>query len=130
MVGWSEKHGKLAQFRVDRMTAIQPTEATYIEDASFDPSTYLREVFEMYRHEGSRQVTLLCENSTMRSVIDRFGEDVDTNPVDASHFRATVNVAPSPPFFAWVFTFGGAIQIESPADVLSEMRGMARWLNK
>ena len=29
-VGWSEKHGKLAQFRVDRMTAIQDSDAPYI----------------------------------------------------------------------------------------------------
>lgn len=129
MVGWSEKHGKLAQFRVDRMTAIANDEAAYIEDESFDPAVYLREVFGMY-HDDSRQVTLLCENSAMRSVIDRFGEDVDTEPVDDGHFRVTVNVAPSPPFFAWVFTFGGAIRIESPDDVLDEMRGMARWLNE
>ena len=25
VVGWSEKHGKLAQFRVDRMTAMEPS---------------------------------------------------------------------------------------------------------
>ena len=27
-VGWSEKHGKIAQFRVDRMTAVEPLEHT------------------------------------------------------------------------------------------------------
>ena len=126
-VGWSEKHGKLAQFRVDRMTAIQDSDAPYIADPSFDPAAYVREVFGTY-HDAPQQVTLLCENRTMRNVIDHFGEDVDTEIVGANHFRATVDVAPTPPFFAWVFTFGGAIRIEGPADVLAKMKDMAAWL--
>ena len=126
-VGWSEKHGKLAQFRVDRMTAIQDSDAPYIADPSFDPASYIREIFGMY-HDMPQRVTLLCENRTMRNIIDHFGEDVDTEVVDANHFRATVDVAPTPPFFSWVFTFGGAIRIEGPAEVLEKMRDMAAWL--
>lgn len=126
-VGWSEKHGKLAQFRVDRMTAIQDSDAPYIADPTFDPSAYIRKVFGMY-HDASQWVILLCENHTMRSVIDHFGEDVATEVVDANHFLTTVNVAPTPPFFSWVFTFGGAIRIKSPADVLARMKNMAAWL--
>lgn len=129
VVGWSEKHGKLAQFRVDRITSIEHSESEYIEDAEFDPTTYVQEVFGMY-NDDTCAVTLLCHNSTMRNVIDRFGEDIDTSPVDTEHFRITVNIAPSPPFFAWVFTFCGAIRIESPTEVLEEMRQMATWLNE
>lgn len=127
-VGWSEKHGKLAQFRVDRITSIEHLKSGYIADESFDAATYVREVFGMY-NDNSCAVTLLCHNSTMRNIIDRFGEDVDTMPVDAERFRITVNVAPSPPFFSWVFTFGGCIQIEGPDSVLAEMRQMAKWLS-
>lgn len=127
-VGWSEKHGKLARFRVDRMTAIQESVAPYIADPSFNPASYHREVFGMY-HNAPKRVTLLCENRTMRSVIDHFGEDVDTEVVDANHFRAVVDVAPIPPFFSWVFTFGGAIRIEWPAEVLAKMKNMAAWLH-
>ena len=129
VVGWSKKHGKLAQFRVDRMTGIQQSDAAYIADPSFDPADYVRKVFGMYYDETQR-VTLLCENRTMRSIIDRFGEAVYTETVDAKHFRAAVDVAPSPPFFAWVFTFGGAIRIEGPEDVLAKMKDMAAWLNE
>lgn len=73
-------------------------------------------------------VKLLCENSTMRNVVDQFGESVETETVDDSHFQAAVEVAPSPPFFAWVFTFGGKIRIIGPADVLADMKEMAGWL--
>ena len=128
VVGWSEKHEKLAQFRVDRITAIEHLNSGYIEDEAFNPATYVQEVFGMY-NDDTCAVKLLCHNSTMRNVIDRFGEDVDTSPVDAEHFRVTVNVAPSPPFFSWVFTFGGCIQIEGPDSVLEEIRQMAKWLS-
>ncbi len=118
-VGWSEKHGKIAQFRVDRMTAVQTLD--------FDPAEYVRKVFGMYP-DNLCTVELLCDNEVMRSVIDRFGENVWTETVDEQHFRATVEVAPSPPFFSWVFTFSGKIRIVSPAAVLEEMRDMAAWL--
>ena len=126
-VGWSEKHGKIAQFRVDRMTAVEPLEQTAVQTPDFDPAEYVRKVFGMYP-DNLCTVELLCDNEIMRSVIDRFGENVQTETVDEQHFRATVEVAPSPPFFSWVFTFSGKIRIVSPAAVLEEMRDMAAWL--
>lgn len=126
-VGWSEKHGKIAQFRVDRMTAVEPLEQTAVQTLDFDPAEYVRKVFGMYPDDLCT-VKLLCDNEVMRSVIDRFGENVWTETVDEQHFRATVEVAPSPPFFSWVFTFSGKIRIVSPAAVLEEMRDMAAWL--
>ena len=126
-VGWSEKHGKIAQFRVDRMTAVEPLEQTAVQTLDFDPAEYVRKVFGMYP-DNLCTVELLCNNEVMRSVIDRFGENVWTETVDEQHFRATVEVAPSPPFFSWVFTFSGKIRIVSPAAVLEEMRDMAAWL--
>lgn len=126
-VGWSEKHGKIAQFRVDRMTAVEPLEQTAVQTLDFDPAEYVRKVFGMYPDDLCT-VELLCDNEIMRSVIDRFGENVQTETVDEQHFRATVEVAPSPPFFSWVFTFSGKIRIVSPAAVLEEMRDMAAWL--
>ena len=126
-VGWSEKHGKIAQFRVDRMTAVEPLEHTAVQTPDFDPAEYVRKVFGMYP-DNLCTVELLCDNEVMRSVIDRFGENVQTETVDEQHFRATVEVAPSPPFFSWVFTFSSKIRIVSPAAVLEEMRDMAAWL--
>ena len=96
------------------MTAIRESDAPYIADPSFDPASYLREVFGMY-HDAPQRVTLLCENRT--------------EVVDSSHFRAGVDVAPTPPFFSWVFTFSGAIRIEGPGEVLEKMKNMAAWLN-
>ena len=126
-VGWSEKHGKLAQFRVDRMVAVKSSDQAAVCMPDFDPAEYVRKIFGMYPDDLCT-VELLCENEVMRSVIDRFGEEVSTVTADDGHFKAIVEVAPSPPFFAWVFTFCGKIQILGPAEVLDEMRGMAAWL--
>lgn len=127
VVGWSEKHNKIAQFRVDRMTAIESLDLPGRQAPDFNPAEYGQKVFGMYP-DNLKTVTLLCANHLMRSVIDQFGEDVQTRVTDDDHFLATVEVAPSPPFFAWVFTFSGAIRIVSPENVLNEMREMARWL--
>ena len=126
-VGWSEKHGKLAQFRVDRMVAVESSTQAAVCKPDFDPAEYVRKIFGMYPNDLCT-VELLCDNEVMRSVIDRFGEEVSTVTVDDGHFKAIVEVAPSSPFFAWVFTFCGKIQILGPAEVLDEMRGMAAWL--
>ena len=47
-VGWSEKHGKIAQFRVDRMTAVEPLKQAAVQTLDFDPAEYVRKVFGMY----------------------------------------------------------------------------------
>ena len=44
-------------------------------------------------------VTLLCENILMNSIIDRFGEDVPVQTVDAAHFSAQVTVDLSSNFY-------------------------------
>ena len=127
VVGWSEKHNKIAQFRVDRITGIELLDLPGRQTPGVDLIEYVQKVFGMYP-DNLQTVALLCRNRLMRSVIDRFGETVQTKVVDDDHFLATVEVAPSPPFFGWVFTFAGEIRIVSPENVLEEMREMARWL--
>lgn len=126
-VGWSDKHGKLAQFRVDRMASVTMSEQAATPSPDFDPAEYVRKVFGMYP-DDLRTVDLLCDNEMMRSIVDRFGPEVHTETVDEQHFKATVVVAPSPPFFGWVFTFGGKIRILEPSEVLQKMKEMSGWL--
>ena len=97
VVGWSDKHEKLAQFRVDRMVAVESFDRAAVCMPDFDPAEYVRKIFGMYPDDLCT-VELLCDNEVMRSVIDRFGEDVSTMTADEGHFKAIVEVAPSPPF--------------------------------
>ncbi len=124
MLGYSEKHEKIVQFRVDRM--VRP----YISDedavpkpVGFSVSSYMRRVFRMY--SGTETVVMLrCENSLMKTVIDRFGEDVQTTIVSDDAFQAVVKVLLSPTFYSWVFQFGGKIRIVGPQCVLQAYHDM------
>ncbi|HZJ78572.1 MAG TPA: WYL domain-containing protein [Clostridia bacterium] len=64
-----------------------------------------------------RKVTLKCENSLMKSIVDRFGSKVKTSVSDEKHFTAEVEVSVSPTFFGWVVGFGGKMSIATPDDV-------------
>ena len=86
---------------------------------------YAESVIQMYDGE-LRDVILLCENDMMKHIIDRFGEDVQTDVTDAEPFTARVRVPASPTFFAWVFTFGGAIRITAPDDVADSYKAMLK----
>jgi len=124
--GYSESHGRLITFRVDRIAVPELTDIPAVpRPEGFDMTQYTTSVFRMY--DGPvRAVTLKCVNTLMKTIVDRFGEDVDTKPIDDKHFYAHVSVSVSPTFFGWVFSFGGGIEITAPADVSEDYRSQAR----
>lgn len=115
---YSEEKDCMIPFRVDRMRNVEIVDQPAVIDKNFNPSEYCRKVLKMYDGDvAEREVTLIADNKHMISVIDRFGEDVETAVVDDSHFRVTVSVCPSSTFYAWVFQFGGAIRIAAPDEI-------------
>ena len=56
----------------------------------------------------------------MDHIIDRFGEDIETFPVDGKTFQASVLVTASKPFFG----FDGKVRITAPAKVKREYKKM------
>jgi hypothetical protein len=63
-------------------------------------------------------VTLKCKNDWMKTLIDRFGEDVHTFPADIEHFHAKVCVSASKTFYGWIFASDGAVRITAPAEAV------------
>ena len=63
------------------------------------------------------QVDLRCDNSLMKTIVDKFGEDVLTLAYDMTSFRIITDVEVSPTFFRWIFGFCGKIQIIGPKQV-------------
>ncbi|MDL2248459.1 WYL domain-containing protein [Tyzzerella sp. OttesenSCG-928-J15] len=123
--GYSESHGKIVTFRVDRIAVPELTDIPAMpRPEGFDMSAYASSVFRMY--DGPmREVTLKCKNGLMNNIIDRFGEEVSTEVIDSKHFAARVNVSVSRTFYGWVFSFGGGIHILAPADIAEGYRRMA-----
>ena len=106
VVGFSDKHGKVATFRVDR---ILKTPSVLDKKAVPRPKQYSiadfsEKAFQLFDRERYT-VSLLCENERMNTVLDHFGEKAMVEAVDEKHFRLRTEVAASPTFFAWVFEF-------------------------
>ena len=80
----------------------------------------------MYDGEEEK-VRLLCNAEFMKYIVDRFGEGVNTarSKDNEGAFIATVDVALSPTFYAWVFQFGGEVKILSPKKAVNEIKEMA-----
>ena len=121
VVGFSNKHNKIVSFRVDRIAA-PPKILNKASDPiprDFDLAKYTKEVFSMYDGE-TILVDLKCDNSLMKVIIDRFGEDVTVLAYDMNSFRLKTEVSVSPTFYGWVFGFGGKIQILEPKRIKDE----------
>lgn len=126
VAGFSESHDKIVTFRVDRIASPKITDAPATpRPEDFDMAEYAKSVFLMY--DGPMcDVTLKCENTLMKTIIDRFGEDVDAKPLDDQHFCARVSVSVSQTFYGWVFSFGGRIEIISPESITGQYISMAK----
>lgn len=69
-------------------------------------------------------IKLPFEWYSMKTMVDRFGEDVTTLAYDMTSFRVQTEVSASPTFFGWVFGFNGKVQILAPESVKEQYRQM------
>lgn len=123
VVGYSDKHETITNFRVDRIESAPDIlfDVTVPMPSEFNISDYVRKVFQMYDAEHEI-VQLKCTADMMKVIIDRFGEDVDTRKVDKGHFIATTEVSLSPNFYGWLFGFGEKIRLVWPESVVEEYK--------
>lgn len=122
LVGYYHEKERVRTFRVDRILSqpeIIEEEAIPVPE-DFDIAKYTKEVFRMYDTEELKEVTLLCENSIMKGVIDQFGADIPVKTVDGEHFQIKVNVCTSPTFYSWVFQWEGRCKIQGPKETVQE----------
>ncbi len=127
VLGYSEKRYKVVTFRVDRIATVPeilPDNVIPKPEGFYLPE-FIKEVFFMF--DGPIvDVELRCNNGLMKTMIDRFGEDVATAPYDEDSFRLTAEVAAGPTFYGWVFSFAGGVQILSPESMKKEYRRRIR----
>lgn len=127
VVGYSEKYDDIGSFRVDRISKVPDVleEKAVPMPRAFDINTYLNSMFKMFSGEQI-EVELVCDNSVMDSIIDRFGENVKVYANDMESFRIIVKVSVSHIFFSWIFGFGGKVKIKSPASVKEDYAQMVK----
>ena len=117
VVGWSDKHEKIATFRVDRIYGVPEIleEKAVQKPKQYSIGDFAEKAFQMFDRDHAT-VELLCVNEAMNTVIDHFGTKIRTEQTDEDHFRFKAEVSLSPVFFAWVFQFGGMIKIVGPQE--------------
>lgn len=119
LVVWNDAHQGFANYRVDRMKNIEVSaeEATRNEEiATFDAAKYQQRVFGMFGGE-SVPVTLRVKAHVMSSVVDRFGADVKSVPLEEGVARVSAVVLEAPTFYGWLVQFGDDIVIEAPESL-------------
>ena len=95
----------------------------------FDIAEYTNGMLRMYNSERC-DVELVCDNSVMDAIIDKFGTEAKTYAYDMTSFRLEVNVAVNHVFLSWVFGFGGKVKIKSPDDVKKQYANMVADANR
>ena len=123
MLGWYDKKQLVASFRVDRIASTPEIldEDAVPPPAGFDPAEHVNSMFNMFTSERI-PIKLLCDNDTIGTIIDRFGENVKTEIADENHFIAHIDHAISHVFFCWIFGFGGKVRIISPDSAISKYK--------
>ncbi len=116
---------KFRYYRVDRMERItQPlTEEREGKDLFNEKSltTQKAKVFQMFSGKAY-SVKMRFRNELTDAVIDQFGRDLLMIPDGAEHFTITAAVEVSPPFYAWIASFGCRAKIISPPEAVEGMK--------
>lgn len=125
---YDHDRGMARSYRVDKMQQIQVEEqqAQVPEADRVDPALYTKKAFNMFSGQAET-VKLELQNHLIGVVVDRYGQDVFLSPGnDPEHFFATIEVALSPQFYSWVFSFGDEARILEPAWVAEELQAQLK----
>ena len=117
---------KIRYYRVDRMEKISLPQFEKRDGHDLFNAKSLThqkaKVFDMYSTGKIYNIKFRCHNRIAPYIIDQFGKDIMMMADGTEHFTFSQFVDISPPFFAWVATFGRSIKIVSPSAVVDEMR--------
>lgn len=129
---YSARHDGTANYRVDRMDAVEIIDEQITEKAlqlrdSVD--CFTEQAFKMYRGQPV-EITIQFDAKLIGVVYDKFGEDTKMIRLNADTCVAAVKVQVSPTFWGWIFQFGKQMQITSPDSVIEEYRNKAAMLTE
>ena len=122
LVAFEGESGIIKHFRVDKMVELSVENAERQGKEAcleFSSAIYSRKSFQMFGGEEVA-VTMLCEESMVGVMIDRFGKEVSMRQTQPGWFRVRTEIVVSPPFFGWLAGMGGKVKISAPKEVAEE----------
>lgn len=128
MVAYDSSFGGMKHYRIDKMgkTSLLP-EGRLGRDLgeNMDLSEYAKKMFGMFGGE-STLVTLRAQNRLCGILFDRFGKDITLRGDGDGFVLTSVKVNVSPQFLGWIMSFGSALTIISPENVVKEYKALAK----
>lgn len=131
LVAYDSEHSQIRHYRVDKMASLSEIAGSRRCGADmFDKAEmekYSRKVFSMFGGE-TKKVRLEFADSLAGVVIDRFGKDIFLSESKRDgFFTFETEIAVSPQFYGWLFSFGESAKILSPQSVID---GFTEFLHK
>lgn len=123
LVSYSQKYQDSTTYRVDRMDTVEVEETPICDEAYIrkkKTESYTEQVFKMYNGEVET-VTLDFPPNLLGAVYDKFGENLLLRHTDGGRLLFKVDVQISPPFWGWIFQFGGRMKIVSPEGLKPDL---------
>lgn len=120
----------ITQFKVDKMECIEILKERIDMDKKkeFDLVTYTKPMFNMFKGDPVK-AEIVFDMSLLNVVFDRFGQSVTIHPRDKNSFTAFLDVAVSPTFIAWLFTFKDKVKVVSPPKLVEEISNTIKKLS-
>ena len=101
VVGWSEEHGEIRSYRVDRITGIQITkQKSRKRPSGFDPDISGNSLVAYMEHPV--EITLHCNHDSLMEIIDRYGDRIPIRHIEANQYEAVIQTELSPQFSRWL----------------------------
>lgn len=114
------KYDNLMHLRVDRIQRVKVLDKAARDFAQvseyrgvFDVADYTEKVFNMFSGDVD-EIQLICDNSLIEEISDRFGTDAEYKPYDTGTFSLKAKAGVSEGLVSWLFQFGAKVKVKSP----------------
>lgn len=129
LIAYSQKHGTIRNYRLDRMRNIKVSEEIFVLEDAFDLQTYVDNSFQMFGGE-EEDIQLRVENNLINVMLDRFGMGVKIRADGEDDVIITAKAKVSQGLIGWILKFGPQVNVLSPACLRREMAEKIRHMNK
>ncbi len=133
LIANNQKYNNLMHTRIDRMKKVEILEerARKFSEVSpyksyFDSADYSGKIFNMFSGD-TQTLEMLCDNSILEEIIDRFGSDaVIRTGDDDTKFHLTAKCVVSEGLVSWIMQFGGKTKVLEPRSLREQVKVRAK----
>jgi predicted DNA-binding transcriptional regulator YafY len=120
---YDDKHGKLVQYRVDRMDQVKMLEDPITPNSEVSAEELVKHSKSLINMYNGREetVTFVADKSVIGAIYDKFGDQTRLFDLGDDKVRFAVKVQIGNPFLAWVIGFGNKMKVVEPNSVVEDI---------